>query len=132
MYASCMLYEVPLPLHLYVFVLHLISVTYSLSLSISILYYSFFLNKLVLHLLDHISVIYWCMSFFYPVIEPVGQMSQRSESLIVIFLRYLKSQWNMVLFFMFRHHCCSQNILDKRNSSTSGAVRCLGAVVWRL
>lgn len=38
----------------------------------------------------------------------------------------------MVLFSMFRHHCCSQNILDKRNSSTSGARRCLGAVVWRL
>lgn len=72
----------------------------------------------------------WAVLF--SLVEPVGQMSLGFKSLIVMFVRYLKTQRDMVLFSMFRHHCCSQNILDKRNSSTSGAGRCLGAVVWRL
>lgn len=60
--------------------------------------------------------------------EPVGQMSPGFKSLIVVFVRYLKTQWDMV----FRHLCCSQNILDKRNSSPSGARKCLGAIVCHL
>lgn len=58
-------------------------------------------------------IIVWHVLFSH--VEPVGQMSRGSKSLIVMFVRYLKTQWDMVLFSMFRHHCCSQNILDKRN-----------------
>lgn len=56
-------------------------------------------------------------------------MSRGYKSLIVAFVGRAETQWDTVLFSVFRRRRRSQNILDKRSSNTGGAGRCLRAVV---